>query len=89
MTQDPFGDEKLQFPLECQFRIIAESHDHMHFVIETVLMEIGVKAPLTRQNQSSGGKYQSFLVIVLVESAEHMNKIDSALRNIAGVKMVL
>ncbi|MBU3758766.1 MAG: DUF493 domain-containing protein [Candidatus Omnitrophica bacterium] len=86
---DPFGSEQLRFPLDCQFRIIAESHEHMAFVIETVLMEIGVSAPLKRQNVSNGGKYQSYLVIVRVESADHMNRIDSALRNIAGVRMVL
>ncbi len=89
MTQDPFGDEQLQFPLDCQFRIIAENRDAMHFVIETVLIEQGVKAPLEPQNLSHGGKYQSFLVMVRVESVEHMNRIDAALRSIVGVKMVL
>lgn len=89
MSKEPFGDEKLQFPLDCQFRVIAEKLDNMHFVIETVLMELGVTAPLTPQNESQGGKYQSYLVIVRVESLEQMNKIDAALRNIAGVKMVL
>lgn len=89
MTHEPFGDEKLQFPLDCQYRVIAENIPNIHFVIETVLMEHGVTAPLTPQNQSHGGKYQSFLVIVRVESQEEMNRIDSALRNIVGVKMVL
>lgn len=89
MNHEPFGDEQLQFPLDCQYRVIAENIPNIHFVIETVLMEHGVTAPLTPQNQSQGGKYQSFLVIVRVESREEMNRIDSALRNIVGVKMVL
>lgn len=89
MTQEPFGDEKLQFPLDCQFRVIAENRQGMHFVIETVLMELGITSPLQAQNLSDGGKYQSFRVDVRVESIEQMNKIDAALRNIVGVKMVL
>jgi putative lipoic acid-binding regulatory protein len=89
MTQEPFGDEQLKFPLDCQFRIIAENKDGMHFVIETVLMEHGITSPLEAQNQSSGGKYQSFLVVARMESREQMNRIDAALRTIVGVKMVL
>ncbi len=89
MTDDPFGNEELQFPLDCQFRIIAENREGMHFVIETILIEQGVTAPLEPQNLSHGGKYQSYLVMVRVESRDHMGRIDAALRNITGVKMVL
>ncbi len=89
MTKEPFGDEQLQFPIDCQFRVIAENREGMHFVIETVLMELGINSPLHTQNRSDGGKYQSFRVDVRVESLEQMNKIDAALRNIVGVKMVL
>lgn len=81
--------EKLEFPLNCQFRVIAERNPNMFFVIETVLMENGVKSPLKAENLSDGGKYQSFSVDVRVESLEQMNRIDQALRNIVGVKMVL
>lgn len=81
--------EKLEFPLNCQFRVIAERNPNMFFVIETVLMENGVKSPLKAENLSDGGKYQSFSVDVRVESLEQMNCIDQALRNIVGVKMVL
>ena len=81
--------DELEFPLNCQYRIIAENLKGMHFVIETVLLELGVKSPLVEQNHSKGGKYLSFSVDVRVESLEQMNQIDQALRNIAGVKMVL
>jgi putative lipoic acid-binding regulatory protein len=89
MTQEPFGDEELQFPLDCQFRVIAENREGMHFVIETVLLELGVTSPLHTENQSETGRYQSFRVDIRVNSKEHMNKIDAALRNIVGVRMVL
>lgn len=81
--------DQLKFPLECHFRIIAESRHGMHFVIETVLIENGVKSPLNTENTSSGGRYLSYSVNIQVESLEHMKKIDAALRSIAGVKMVL
>ncbi len=89
MNSQPFGENKLKFPLDCQFRIIAENQEGMAFVIETVLMEQGVKAPLVPQHASEGGKYQSFLVEVRIVSLEEMNRIDAALRAIRGVKMVL
>jgi putative lipoic acid-binding regulatory protein len=81
--------EKLEFPLDCQFRIIAERNPNMFFVIETVLLENGVKSPLKAENLSEGGKYQSFSVDLRVNSLAQMNQIDQAIRNIVGVKMVL
>lgn len=81
--------EELQFPLDCQFRVIAENKKGMFFVIETVLLENGVTAPLQVQHESAGGKYLSFSVDTRVESREMMNRIDTALRSIEGVKMVL
>ncbi len=79
----------LEFPLECHFRVIAEDIDNMHFVIETVLMELGIHDKLESANTSRGGKYVSFSVSTTVESLEKLNKIDSELRNIHGVRMVL
>ncbi len=80
---------ELKFPLDCQFRIIAENRRGMFFVIETVLLENGVTAPLQTQHESAGGKYLSFSVDVRVETLEIMNRIDAALRSIEGVRMVL
>ncbi|MBP9865570.1 MAG: DUF493 domain-containing protein [Candidatus Omnitrophica bacterium] len=80
---------ELQFPLDCQFRVIAENRKNMYFVIETVLIQHGVAAPLQREHESAGGKYLSFSVDVRVESLEQMNRIDAALRSIEGVKMVM
>ena len=80
---------ELEFPQECQFRIIAEDLDNMHFVIETVLMELGVTAPLRRANTSAGGKYVSYSVTTIVDSRDAMNRIDHELRQVAGVRMVL
>lgn len=82
-------EEKLEFPLDCSYRIIAENREHMHFVIETVLMQLGVTAPLKESHLSSKGKYVSFSVDVRVSSREMMNAIDRELRLIEGVRTVL
>jgi putative lipoic acid-binding regulatory protein len=79
----------LEFPLECQYRVIAEDHLQMAAVIETVLMQLGVDAPVVRGNRSKSGTYVSYSITTVVESREKMNRIDAELRIIAGVKMVL
>ena len=83
------NNEKLQFPLDCHYRIIAADLPNIYFVIETVLMQLGVNSPLQKGNNSSAGKYVSFNVDVRVDSKERMDRIDAELRRIAGVKMVL
>ena len=80
---------ELQFPVECHFRVLAENQPNMAFVIETVLMELGVQAPLQQGNVSANGKYISFTFTTVVESRDAMNRIDSELRSILGVKMVM
>ena len=79
----------LEFPLECQFRVIAEDHEKMAFVIETVLMQLGVEASVVRGNTSKTGTYVSYGITTVVNSREEMNRIDAELRLIEGVKMVL
>ena len=74
MNKDEVSD--LQFPLECHFRVIAHDQEGIAFVIETVLMELGITSPVEPANTSSGGKYVSFNITVLVESLEQMNLIE-------------
>ncbi len=80
---------ELEFPVDCHFKVIAEKLDGIAFVIETVLLGLGVTSPLTAGNESKGGKYVTFNVTVRVDSREQMNRIDAELRNVQGVKMVL
>jgi len=79
----------LEFPLEVQYRVIAEDHEKMAFVIETVLMQLGIEVPVVRGNRSKSGTYVSYSINTVVASRDQMNRIDSELRNIKGVKMVL
>ena len=80
---------ELQFPLECHFRVIAENDEKMQFVIETVVMGLGITAPVEKTNISGGARYISFNISAIVCSLEEMNNIDRELRQIRGVRMVL
>lgn len=88
MNENPFKEE-LIFPTVGHFRIIAENQPGMFFVIETVLLQMGIQDALKKENLSKQGHYQSFSITTLIESREMMNKIDAAMRAIVGVKMVL
>jgi putative lipoic acid-binding regulatory protein len=79
----------LQFPLECHFRIITEDRAHMHFVIETVLLELGITDKLEMQNRSRQGQYVSYSLSTTVDSQQALDRIDDELRRIDGVRMVL
>ncbi|OGV58667.1 MAG: hypothetical protein A2283_02500 [Lentisphaerae bacterium RIFOXYA12_FULL_48_11] len=69
--------------------MIAENDENMQFVIETVVMGLGINAPVEKINVSGGAKYISFNISTMVRSLEEMNNIDRELRLIRGVKMVL
>ena len=84
-----FENQEIQFPIDCHYKVIAEDIPNMAFVIETVLMELKVNAPAVKGHASAGGKYITYNITVTVHSRETMNAIDSGLRNIQGVKMVL
>ena len=84
-----FEGEKIQFPVMCYYKVIAEDLPGMEFIIETILIENHVKSPAVKGNKSAGGKYVTYNIEVFVNSLESMNAIDHALRNIKGVRMVL
>jgi len=84
-----YKEQELEYPVLCHFKIITEDLKNMHFVIETVLLQLGVKDPVQAGNRSAKGKYITYNVSIMVESKEHMYKIDQALREIEGVKVVL
>ena len=79
----------LNFPLVCHYKVIARNLEHMHFVIETVLLQMGIRNPLEAGNVSANGNYITYNISVRVKSKDIMDKIDAELRSIEGVKMVL
>ena len=84
------SEEKLKFPLTCQFRIIAEGvPKDIQKNLQQELLKLKITVPVLEQNQSKGGRYQSFSVDLQVDSQEMMNQIDRVLRAVPGVRMLL
>lgn len=80
---------KLQFPLDCHYRIIADSSEGIRLRLETALSECGIEKSLKDGNISSNGTYITFYVDVHVESLKQMREIASVLGSVNGVRMVL
>ncbi len=89
MTLEGNNDPKLKFPVVCPYRIITLDIPNIQFVIETVLSQLGITAPITKGNASSQGKYISHTVDILVDSREMMGRIQEELSAIEGVRMIL
>lgn len=89
MNNDPFGDEELQFPVKCHYRIIAENVSGIEIEISDALTRLNISEKVKAGNQSKGGKYLTFYIDLHIESREEMDSVDKTLRAIAGVKMVL
>ena len=89
MNREPFGDEQLKFPLDCHYRIITESVAGIEDELAATLRLLGFDSKVEPGNRSKGGKYLTFYVDLHIESHENMDAVDRALRNIAGVRMVL
>ena len=89
MSQNPFGDSELKFPLICTYKVIAEDHEGMQVNLEKALREIGILNPPITGNHSKQGRYITFNVEITVNSLEYMNRVDAALRAVPGVRMVL
>ena len=90
MTQQKSPPEII-FPVDWQFRIVvvAETAAATREILGKVLKDHGVLNPLTDGAVSSGGKYRTFLVSVLLTGREMMNQLAQELADVPGVKIVL
>lgn len=88
MNEDVFGGEALQFPVECHYKIIAEGAG-VRVLLEIALIELGITSTLVTGNHSSQGKYVTFNFDWTVDSFQAMQRIDTRLRAVKGVRMVL
>ena len=86
---DPFKGEKIKFPVECHFKVIAEDLPDVHQALDRTLREHGLGVSFIRGNSSGQGTYVTYNVTLMINSLEQMNEIDSSLRKVAGVRMVL
>jgi len=78
------------FPTTCHFKVIAVSLEGIHLLLNKVLESNGIiDCKFQPGAQSKGGKYISYEIALELETHELMIRLDSDLRQIDGVKMVL
>ena len=77
------------FPAECHLKIVVENVRGVRERVETALLRFGVESPLTVGNLSAGGKYRTLNVSLTIEDRETMFRLDNALCEVDGVRMVM
>ncbi len=87
-SKDP-NNPLLEFPVNCQYRIISLDLPNIQNKIKSALSSCGISAELKAGNISSKAKYVSFYIDVEVHSKEMLTQIHQKLTAIDGVKMVL
>ncbi len=89
MSDPVFGDRQIQFPVRAHFRILCTAGTAPLEGLRAAATALGITEPLQEGNPSSGGRYQSYHVSLLVQDAARLREIDAAFRAVPGVKMVL
>lgn len=86
-----FGGQKLNFPVDWNFRIITEKESHPEIMDELrkVLAKFEVTNSLSIGRESKNGKYLTCQVKASFPNQEYMESLSTALAAIPGVKMVL
>lgn len=78
---------EILYPCEWHYRIIGAVEETLRKVVESVTL--GKKYTLVSSNQSSGGKYLSLQLSVIVNNEEERIAIFNALKASPDIKMVL
>lgn len=79
----------LDFPQHCHVKVVAEDTDEMLSRLEAVLLRIDIRETISPGQASSGGRYRTYNLSLEVASLEQMRLIDSELRAVEGVRLVL
>jgi putative lipoic acid-binding regulatory protein len=81
---------EIEFPTECHFKVIAYDIEGVHKNLNKCLLDLGLpNHAFQPSNKSKKGKYISYEKSVVVENHARMTEIDTAIRLVEGVKMVL
>jgi len=89
MSDNHFGEEEIEFPVDVHYHIVCDSSLKVSTHVRIAAEELGLGEKLKTGNQSRSGKYLSYHLSTGVDSKEEMNRIDQAFRAVEGVKMVL
>jgi len=85
----PFGDQKIEFPVQVHFRIIARAELKVDQEVKKTAARLGLGDMLSPGNRSAAGTYRTWNLSVLVDTQARMSEIDRVFRTVEGVKMVL
>lgn len=87
-TQNP--EELLAFPCHYQFKAVGVAGDVFRdAIVETVRQHATVPQDAVKCRPSGKGTYQSVSVLVTLHSYEQLTSIYAAMRQVAGLKMLL
>lgn len=83
------ADESKVYPAVHHFKVIVDSATFQESTLHAELANHDVRKPLARGRASSGGKYTTYEVSIhFVDRASH-HRFDTAVKAIAGVKILL
>ncbi|MCI7643974.1 MAG: DUF493 domain-containing protein [Lentisphaeria bacterium] len=88
---NPFGDVKLEFPVEWVFRFVVEAGKSELFLAgcRSFIEKFGIIDGVSEQRGSSGGKYKSYHLRVLFTDRAMMDVMSAEAGKLPGVKFVL
>jgi putative lipoic acid-binding regulatory protein len=81
--------ENLVFPVTVHFKVIGEVSENLRTHLEIALWELNITERLTPGRVSAGGKYMTFDLSMMVADRERLRAIDTRLRAVEGVRMLL
>ena len=90
-ANNPFGQAELEYPVDWSFRIIAvtDKTDSVAAAVKKLMQTCTVKKDLVMTSKSRTGTYQTMTFTAKIPSREVMESLDSALKAIDGVKVVI
>lgn len=90
-ANNPFGKAELKYPVEWNFRIIAVAAqaDSVFDEVRKVMARCKVVSPLQMTSKSKEGTYQTMTFSAELASHTEMEILDTALKSINGVKVVI
>ena len=81
--------EELKFPVVAHHRIIVNAAAKDNQATAALFAGFDLVEPVAVGNTSAGGKYVSFGLSVRLASREEMSRLDEAIKQVPGLKMVL
>lgn len=77
----------ITYPCEWGYRIIGTSKENMENSVSSLIS--GKEYSLTESNKSSGGKYTSLILSLIVENEDERISLFNSLKSNNEIKMVL